>query len=121
MFHIIAKKFKVMDKVGHLFGLTGDNVDDTLTPYNRDATEDTGGEDNGVAVTAADTAGKEWTLTGGGRGHGHAGTKPGPTSKPEIPPNNHNCPTPATTAPGRLNGIFLWHRPCPQAARAHDV
>jgi hypothetical protein len=28
----------------------------------------------------------------GGRGHGHAGTKPGPTSKPKDPPNNHTTP-----------------------------
>ncbi len=57
----------------------------------------------------------------GGRGHGHVGTKPDPTSKPKGPPNNQDCPTPATTAPGRLNGEFLWHRQRPQAARAHDV
>jgi hypothetical protein len=43
-----------MDRVGHLFGLTGDDANDTLTPYNREATEDTGGEDDGVVVTAAE-------------------------------------------------------------------
>ncbi len=54
-----------MDRVGRLFGLTMDDADDTPTPYNREATEDTGGEDDGVMVMAADTAGEEWTLTGG--------------------------------------------------------
>jgi hypothetical protein len=109
-----------MDRVGRLFGLTGDIANDTLTPYNREAMEDMGGEDNGV-VDGSGYGRQGMDTNRGGRGHGHAGTKPGPTSKSKGLPNNHDCPTPATTAPRCLNGGFLWHRQHPQAAREHDV
>jgi hypothetical protein len=89
-----------MDRVGRLFRLTWDNADDTLTPYNREATEDAGGEDDGVMLMAADTAGKEWTLT---RGAGATATQapnqalpanPRAPQQPRLPHPSNNSPRP---------------------------